>query len=384
MKLIKSEIKKLVFNKSLYFFLAICLTLNLALIAVTGGERSYIKYIGEITANAGDRINRSFLNYVSALPDSEFIDRLTAACAGAGKIFDSFDAAALGRNWYYDEYYIKSSFLHRMLYEKYEKLNNSVKLLNSENADLSVYGADATGNFHEALFTYTLKALMIEGFILISLLTIHIMGIERQSLTESIIYSSRRGRALVKDKMCAAWIVNTGCILLLYGSTLAFFFSVWDIGGLWEANVSSCFHLVTDVDLPFLKPFLTWTSFTVREYFTATLLLEAALLLVWQLISSCIGILCGSSAKGFLTAAACLTGPYFLPFVFKSLSCGWSFYINTFSISMLTLNQHLWFTDMGVYELLPWQETLSAGIHLSVCVPLFFTAIKIFKRRELM
>ena len=51
---------------------------------------------------------------------------------------------------------------------------------------------------------------------------------------------------------------------------------------------------------------------------------------------------------------------------------------------MLTLNQHLWFTDMGVYELLPWQETLSDGIHLIVCVPLFFTAIKIFKRRELM
>ena len=148
--------------------------------------------------------------------------------------------------------------------------------------------------------------------------------------------------------------------------------------------MASRFHWVSDDNLPFQKPFLTWASFTVKEYFVASLLLEMVLLAVWQLISSCVSILIPHSARGFLVHAAILISPYFLSVFFVSLELWWPFYLNTFSISMLTFHQHMWFTDLGAYELIPWQEVWSAAIHFLVFLILFFAAVKRFQRKELL
>lgn len=383
MQLIGLEIKKILLNRTLYLFIGACLIFNFAMIALTSDERAYVSYVGESIDNAGGQVNTTFLEYLNAQPENTFRDRLIENCVDVEKIYDSFDAAALGEDWYYDKYYTGAPFLTGLLKNKYETLDNSVQRLDSDNADLSIYAVDATGKVYDVLFTYVLKSLMVEGFIIISFLTIYIMGMERQNSTAAIVYCSRRGRVLVKDKMVAAGIVSAICVLFLYAITLLILFSVWDFGGVWETNVASCFHKVTDDNLPFQKPFLTWSSFTVKEYFTASLLLEIILLAVWQFISSCIGILSSHSAKGFLVAAAILISPYFLSTFFVNMKLWWLFYLNTFSVSMLTLHQHLWFTDLGAYELIPWQEIWSGAIHLLACIILFFVTIKIFKRKEL-
>ncbi len=384
MKLIGLEIKKLLLNKVLYLFIGACLIFNFAIIALTSDERDFVSYVSETVNITGDQANAAFLEYLNAQPENPFRNRLIANCADAEKIYDSFDAVTMGKDWYYDEYYTRAPFLTGLLMKKYEKLNNYVQQLNLANADLSVYAADATNKVHDALFTYVLKSLLIEGFILISFLTIYTMVMERQNFTTAIVYCSRRGRSLVKDKMVAAGIVNACCILFLYVITLLILFSVWDLDGIWDSNVASCFHKVRDDNLPFDKPFLTWASFTVKEYFVASLLLEIILLAVWQLISSCVSILVCHSANGFLINAAILISPYFLSVFFVNQELWWLFYLNTFSISMLTLHQHLWFTDLGVYELIPWQEVWSAAIHLLVCVIFFFATVKRFKRKELL
>ncbi len=384
MKLIGLEIKKLLLNKVLYLFIGACLIFNFAVIALTSDERDFVSYVSETVNITGDQANASFLEYLNAQPENPFRNRLIANCADAAKIYDSFDAVTMGKDWYYDEYYTGAPFLTGLLMKKYGKLNNSVQQLNLDNADLSVYAADATNKVHDALFTYVLKSLLVEGFILISFLTIYTMGMERQNSTTAIVYCSRRGRSLVKDKMVATGIVNACCILFLYVITLLILFSVWDLGRIWDSNVASCFHKVRDDNLPFDKPFLTWASFTVKEYFVASLLLEIILLAVWQLISSCVSILVCHSANGFLINAAILISPYFLSVFFVNQELWWLFYLNTFSISMLTLHQHLWFTDLGAYELIPWQEVWSAAIHLLVCVIFFFATVKRFKRKELL
>ncbi len=384
MKLIGFEIKKLLINKTLYFFIGVCLLFNITLIALTSGEHTYVNYVGEVIKGAGSQVNPSFVEYLGTQPESKLRNRLIQSCENAEKIYDFFDATALSE-WYsdYDEYYVGSSYLQKLLFEKYAKLADSVQTLNSDNADLSVYAADATNRVHEVIFTNVLKALMVEGFVLISLLTIHIMDMERQNATAAIIYCSYKGRTLVKDKIFAAGIISICGILILYGVTLLFLFSVWHLGGIWDTNVSSSFHYVTDVNLPFTKPFLTWISFTVKEYFAASLLLEMALFVIWWLISSCIGILSSQSAKGFLITASSLIAPYFLSVLFGKLQLGWLYCLNTFSISMLTINQHLWFTEMGINELLPWQEILSCVIHLLISIFLLIAATKAFMRKDL-
>lgn len=382
MKLIGFEAKKLLLTKAIYIFIGVCLIFNIILIILTSGERDYIKYVGEVVNITGDQIDDSFIEYLETQPENILRDRLIENCKSAEKIYDVFDTQAFGRN-YYNEYYIETSFLVRLFYAKYEKLNESVRLLNSVNADLSVYAAETTNQVHSILFTYVLKMLLVEGIMIISLFTIYILGIEHQNFTTAIIYSSKKGRSLVKYKIVAAGIISICSILLLYLITLTLFFTLWDFDGIWNTNVSSSFNYVIDENLPFRKPFLTWISFSVKKYFTASLFLEIAVFVIWWLISSCIGILSNHSAKGFIILATCFILPYFLSVLFESLHLWWLFFLNTLTISSLTLNQHLWFTEMGVFEILPWQEVLSVLIHFLAYSIMLFYAIRIFKRKEL-
>ena len=382
MKLVGLEAKKLLLNKAVYIFTSACLIFNIILIVLTGGERDYIKYVGEVVNIAGDQVDASFMEYLEAQPENILRDRLIENCRGAEKIYDVFDTRTFFRN-YYNEHYIETSFLVRLFYAKYEKLDGTVRLLNSANADLSVFAAEASNQVYSTLFTDVLKALLVEGIMIISLFTIFCFGIERQNLTDAVIYSSKKGRSLVKHKIVAAGVVSICFVLLLYIVTLTLFFTVWDFGGIWNTNVSSGFHYVTDLNLPYNKPFLTWAGFSVKKYFIASLFLEMAVLVVWWMVSSCISILSSHSAKGFMILAAFFILPYFLSHFFESLRLWWLFFINTFTISMLTLNQHLWFTEMGAFEILPWQEVLSVLTHLPVCSIILYIAIRIFRRKEL-
>lgn len=382
MKLAGLEAKKILNTKAVYIFTGACLIFNIILIILTSGAHDYIKYVGEAVDIAGDQIDDSFMEYLETQPENVLRDRLAESCRGAGKIYDVFDTQAFFRN-YYNEHYLETSFLVRLFHAKYKKLDESVRLLNSVNADLSVYAVETTNHVHGILFTDVLKALLVEGIMIISLFTIFCFGIERQNLTDAIIYSSKKGRMLVKHKVVASGAVSICFVLLLYIVTLTLFFTIWDFNGIWNTNVSNSFHYVIDLNLPYNKPFLTWISFSVKEYFIASLLLEMAVLVSWWLVSSCIGILSSHSAKGFMILAAFFISPYFLSRFFEILHLWWLFFINTFTISMLTLNQHLWFTEMGVFEILPWQEVLSVLIHLPVCSIILYTAIRIFGRKEL-
>lgn len=382
MKLVGLEAKKLLFTKAVYIFTSACLFFNIIMIVLTSGERDYIKYVGEVVNIAGSQVNAPFMEYLEKQPEDILRDRLIENCRDAGKIYDVFDTQAFFRN-YYNEHYIETSLLIRLFHEKYEKLDGSVRLLNSVNADLSMFAAEATSQIHSILFADVLKALLVEGIMITSLFTIFCFGIERQNLTDAIIYSSKKGRLLVKHKIMAAGVVSICFALFLYIVTLTLFFVVWDFGGIWNTNVSSSFHYVIDLNLPYNKPFLTWISFSVKEYFIASLFLEIAVLVIWWLVSSCIGILSSHSAKGFMILAAFFILPYFLSRFFESLRLWWLFFINTFTISMLTLNQHLWFTEMGAFEILPWQEVLSALLHLPACSIALCAAIRIFRRKEL-
>ena len=149
MKVIGLEIKKLLLNKALYLFIGACLIFNLSMILFTSGERNFASYVGETINAAGDQVNAALLEYLNTQPDTPLRNRLIENCAAMGKIYDSFDAVEMGKDWYYDEYYTGAPFLTGLLMKKYGKLNNSVQQLNLANADLSVYAADATNKVHD-------------------------------------------------------------------------------------------------------------------------------------------------------------------------------------------------------------------------------------------
>lgn len=349
-----SEVKKLLREKLFVIFIVLCLCLNIGLCFSDSGTRTAVNRL----AQSGELLEGK-------------------------KIYDTLDTNAIG-SFYYNERYIKSSLLNQWIKAKYEKLQQSVGLLDAEDADLSYFAGEITPSVHEALFVYQLKTLMIECVILLSLLGIRSFEMEQQTEMAALIYSSCRGRRIAKDKILANGIVGTlYCFILIFVS-LAVFFASWDFGGLWDANMASSFHYVIDPDDPiFRKPFLTWQSFTLKRYFACTLALMAGILLAWWLLTNLIVLLTRNIRCGQMALAAVICLPFFGLILFSELYLPRLFYLDTLTLPVVIYCNQWWFTDLGNYSLFAYQEVWTVTLHLLLLAGGLMAGLRYFKRKEL-
>ncbi len=348
------EVKKLLREKLFVIFIVLCLCLNIGLCFSDSATRTTVNRL----AQSGELLQGE-------------------------KIYDTLDTNVIG-SFYYNERYIKSSLLNQWIKAKYEKLQQSVDMLDAEDADLSYFAGEITPSVHEALFVYQLKTLMIECVILLSLLGIRSFEMEQQTEMTALIYSSGRGRKIAKDKILASGIVGAlYCFVLIFGS-LAVFFASWDFGRLWDANMASSFHYVIDSDDPILgKPFLTWQSFTLKRYFAYTLVLMAGILLAWWLLTNLIVLLTRNIRYGWMTLAALLILPFFGLILFSELYLPRLFYLDTLTLPVVIYCSQWWFTDLGNYSLFAYQEVWTVTLHLFLLTGGLMAGLHYFKRKEL-
>lgn len=351
---LKLEIAKLLQEKLFVIFLVLCLCLNIGLCFI-------------------DNYARETVNQLSNEDFSQTGE----------KIYDEMNSANLGTA-YYNQRYIHSSILNQKMKEKYDSLQNSIDILNDDNADLSYYAGEMTPAVHKALFEYQLKALLIESLVFLSLLCLRTFSLERQNETDALIYSSRRGRKIAKDKIFANGVVSFLYCAVLFLVSLAFFFIRWDFSNLWNMNVASSFNYINDMNEPiYMKPFITWTSFTVKEYFVFSLLLIGLLLIAWWLLSNLIALLINNDLLGGLLITAILALPYFGVMLFPGLQLSIPFYLSTLTLSTVIRYSHMWFTDLGHYTLVAYQEVGIVSIHLLATVIIIGLALRYFQRKEL-
>jgi len=351
---IKEEIRKLSYNKVLIAFLTICLLFNAGVILASSNTSSELKTI---------------------LQDYQ---------PQSGKeIFKDIDGSGLG-SMYYDERYIDSHILVALMHEKYQKLELPIEQLAKEQADLSTYAGELTPYVHRALFEYLTKAIMIEGILLFTFLVLETFFMEQHNKTLYTVYSSLRGRRIVFDKMFSVLLIGMLGMVILSCLSYFAFFQIWDFEKIWDANVASSFNYITDSDEPFLwKPFITWTSFTVKQYFCATLVLMVGIWLAWWLLSMMTVLV----NKRISVAIGILAGGLIIPFfgliLFRQLPELPELYcLNTFSITVNVYYSHMWFTDQGYHTILPWQETLSVILHLVLGLIGVFVGYHVFRRKD--
>lgn len=300
------------------------------------------------------------------------------------KIFNTLNANTIG-SFYYNEKYIESSVLNQWIKEKYENLQPAIDNLNSENADLSYFAGEYTNAVHEALFSLQIKALMLECVVLISLICIRSFAIEQQNDMVSIVYSSKRGRNLSRDKIVANGVVCALFCISLTSISLGIFFTAWDFSGLWNSNMSSSFHTVlADSNEPISgKPFITWTSFTLKEYLSHSLVLMAGILSAWWLISNIVTLIVSKVIISGSVLVSMIVLPFFGLLLLPGLHCARMFYLSTLTISTVIYCNQWWFTDLGSYSLFAYQEVWTILFHLVFGSIGIMLGIRYFKRKEL-
>lgn len=347
------EVKKLLQEKLFLVFIFLCLCLNIGLCFCNQGTRSEVNRMAE-----------------------------NGICPQGEKIYDTLDSRALG-SFYYNERYISSSVLNQWMKAKYESLQQSIELLDEQNADLSPFAGEITASVHQALFAYQLKALLLECIVFISLLSLKTYFVEQQMKTDAFIYSSRRGRKIARDKLWASGIACFIYCFALIVISLTIFFARWNFQNLWNSNMASSFNYVIDSsDSIWRKPFITWTSFTLKEYFICSLLLMAGIIVAWWLLTNMISLLVRNSVAGGLILVAILCLPFFGLILLPKLQLAWPYYLDTLTLSTVMYCNQWWFTDMGNYALFAYQEVWVVIVHLLLMMIGIWVVLRYFERRK--
>lgn len=348
------EVKKLLQERLFIIFVIICLCLNIGICFSTPDVRTTVNQ---------------------------------AAASGAflqgEKIYDTLDANVIG-SYYYNERYINSSVLNQWIKAKYEKLQASVDQLNMENADLSPFAGEITPAVHEALFTWQLKAILLECIIIISLLGLRSFSMEQQMEMVSLVYCSRRGRKIARDKIIANGIVSVLYCLFLNLISLTVFFISWDFSKLWDMNMASSFNYIIDSGDPIWgKPFITWTNFTLKKYFACSMALLIGVLLAWWLLTNLVTIIAHDAYCAGIALAAMLCLPFFGLILFPEFRLSRLFYLDTLTLTAVIYCNQWWFTDLGNYSLFAYQEVWTVVLHILIMAVALGVGLRYFKRKEL-
>lgn len=351
MDYLKEEIRKILHDKIIIIFMIICTIFNISFIFVSSSKSGELKIMSE--------------NYNAQLGE---------------EIFKNIDGSELGLA-YYDERYKKSNLLVDLIHQKYEYLESSLELLSEEQADVSTYAGELTIYVHQLLFEYLTKILIVEGILLFTFITLENFFMEYYYKTANILYSSFRGRKMVFDKMFSVLIIGILYLAILTVLSYFTFFRLWDFEKIWEANIASSYNYINDYNDPiFMKPFITWTSFTVKEYFCASLVLMIGIWIAWWLFSTWVTLITKKINVAVCVLATYLIFPFFGLFLFTKKPE--LYFLNSWSITVVVYVNQMWFTDLGYYTLFPWQETLSVILHLLFGVITVFVMYRLFCRKD--
>lgn len=382
MYLIKNELKKSMFLPMMWIFLAICLLLNICIIA---GYRykivdySYFSYVGSTAAVTGTTIDPAFSEKLSFLSDSAQKKRLVSEIAKSEPIYADYDTSSLAET--YIQLYGISGAWANLLKAKYEKLQYAVKRLEHAHAEFSLYSASTTAQMHHLLFGIVLHAILTEACILAALMMLHLFAYEYQNKTAMVIYSTRTGRKLFKYKLGAGLIAAAVCFAVLSAVTLFVYFTVFDYLQLWNSNVSSGFNYISE--RIGVKPFITWLPFTVGRYLVAMLLLGLSLTLVFAMIGAVIGLLINSSYAGalvfFLLALSMMT----LPYACSEAGIWVGYFLTQFFPVPLWFSSSRWLTDMGSVSVIPLHELTGILINMLLWGLLVFVSYRYVKRKDM-
>lgn len=379
MTLFRHELRKLFSLPMLWVFLALCLVLNGLMILGNTYGRGFFNETSGVAKILGQKVDARFLEGLAAMPRTENKDALLKAVNGMEDVFQSYDAAELSAHY---EYQVRQSpMMVRWIHGKYEKIAERTQALAESGAGMNLYAGPLTHDSHRFLFGTLLRAITAEGALMGSLAALYLLGCEDITRTAGLLCASRAGRRQWQCKAVAGFIGALLSWLLLAALSLLIYFICLDYGGIWGANVSGSFNYIDELVL--VKPFLTWTDFTVAGYLAASLIMSLSLALVCCLASCVAGLLIRSAYLAAL-APVILCGALLLaavrlgehgPFPAFAAAC--------FQPVVLWLDEAEWFTDSGVRTVIPWQEPVTAALWLLLTGAALLAAYKRFCGKDI-
>ncbi len=374
------EARKLLQHRMLWIFLALFLGINSVIAIADGARGSYAGFVARYAAQNGVSVGAD-----PAPPPSEeneyYARQLAADLASVADPYADYTAGYVAEGYINALEIDPDSPAADAMRAKYERLERSGAALYGTGAASSLYFASATESMHSLIFGTLMGFVTLEGCAAAALIAMLSLEQEKNASTETLIYSTRRGRGLYLCKLAAAIAVSLVAFAAIAAATLAVIFIALPVAPVLGSSVSSVFNYISDMIVG-TRPFVTWRAMTVGQYLLASLGISA-----WLSVGSC---LYGFAAQlfcrtAYLAFGALLLGamlPLLLPELVPAGSAVW--FGLMLSPVWLWLNQEFWFTDGGINYAIPHHETAGAALSLLLAAVCAAAAIIRAKRSDIL
>lgn len=377
--LLQWEIRKLCGAPMLIVFLLLCIFFNVLLTAGNRYGAGYAAYVKEARKTTGSRLGAAFDARAKTLQESDYKQAFVEETKGAEDIFETYDPKETAQ-MYIDKFRI-TGWAADALEWKYQKQERRVTELAVQDASMDAGAAGMTKQLLDVLFWKLCRAVVTEGLLFAVFTALYVCGNEWIYRTQQTVYASRRGRLVQKEKLAAGALFAAAGYLAAAVISCAVFAAVWQLGDIWKTNMSTQFYYVSSMGLEL--PFVSWVPFTVRGYLAAVLAMGAIAVLVFYGMGYFCGLVMKNSYAGFLVLCAFLALDFEL-ILLAGDHAQWEVYeAALWSPAAFWLLQPLWFSDMGISALVPWQECWTALLCLGVTGILLAAGLRYFYKRDM-
>ena len=184
-----------------------------------------------------------------------------------------------------------------------------------------------------------------------------------------------------REKLLAGFFYTMAVYSVTAQVSYMVFAFVWQLGDIWKTNMSTQFYTISASGME--VPFVPWMDVTLRGYLVAVVMLGAGVAVLFYLLAYLAGLLTKNSLKAFLVLFAAFALNFEL--IMLAGDAGrWGLYeAALWTPVFFWWSQPLWFSDMGIQAVIPWQECAVGTLCLVAAVLLLVYGFHYFSRKDL-
>lgn len=227
---------------------------------------------------------------------------------------------------------------------------------------------------HSLLFSDLIKFIIFEITFIAIIVTSYLINYEFENETYLLIYTTKRGRNTIKDKLLVSMglmVVITTIILL---ASLLIYFNVFDYSKVWHTPISSCFNREPFMNIPHMSK---WYM-TFSQYLYINILFIYIFILIFVGITFIISRYTKNSYITFFIFSI-FFGTSLIIGEFIPLSSKVLFLVGMNPCTLIT-NTGWWFLFSGAFSTFKYYEINTAIIWCIFVSLISFISIKSFKR----
>lgn len=260
--------------------------------------------------------------------------------------------------------------------EDYKVLSKRVMDLVDNKEHLHLFFSGKAYGTHSLLFQGLFLPIAFQLTILTVLITAFIMNYEFDQRTALSMYTTKRGRKLVWDKLIVASGMAFLTAIILMTVTLLCYFWVFDYDGLWNVPISSGF-LTENNNVPFIS----WWNLTFGQFLAVACSVLLILQLLFCLLVFCLSVWIKNTYIVFTVFAIIFGAGLILPDMMPR--DGMMIFYTHYSPFVLLLGLKKVFMARDPFTMTPYFEVITLALWLSCLCILAWFCMRQFKGQNI-